>query len=102
MKKTITITLDEYDARLLEAALRATRRPYSSGEEVDRSQRRYVLGWMLRSVAAAIIRRGNMPAMLAVELRQETPQETEQRLRKQLPRPPLPPLPGGDSPRWWN
>jgi len=102
MKKTITITLDEYDARLLEAALRTTWRPFNSGEEVDRSQRRYVLGWMLRSVAAAIIRAGQMPAPLAVELRHETKAETEQRLRKQLPRSPLPPLPGGDSPRWWN
>lgn len=102
MKKTITITLDEYDARLLEAALRTTRRPFNSGEEVDRSQRRYVLGWMLRAVAAAIIRQGNMPAMLAVELRQETPQETKQRLRKQLPRPPLPPLPDNSASPWLN
>ncbi|MEQ2007532.1 MAG: hypothetical protein ABMA26_12105 [Limisphaerales bacterium] len=102
MKKTITITLDEYDARLLEAAIRTTRRPFSSGEEVDRSQRRYVLGWMLRSVAAAIIRQGNMPAPLAVELRHETEAETWQRLRKQLPRPSLPPLTGGGPPSWLN
>lgn len=102
MKKTITITLDEYDARLLEAALRTTRRPFSPGEEVDRSQLRYVLGWMLRSVAAAIIRQGNMPAPLAVELRQETRQETEERLRRQLPSPPPPPLPGSAPRPWWN
>jgi hypothetical protein len=102
MKRTITITLDEYDARLLEAAIRILCPPFSSGEEVDRSQRRYVLGWMLRSVAAAILRQGNMPAPLAVELRHETKAETEQRLRKQLPRPPLPPLPGGGSRSWLN
>lgn len=101
MKKTITITLDDRDARLLEAALRTTRRPCSPGEKVDRSQRRYVLGWMLRSVVAAIISQGNMPAPLAVELRHETPQETEQRLRGQLPRP-LPKLSGSAPRTWWN
>lgn len=99
MKKKITITLDEYDARVFERAVRIACRIRGDGDEPDGSNRRFVLRWIIGAVCSAIIRNGKMPKQLAVELRHETQEEMRQRVEKEFPRGPhdcsrmLPPNP---------
>ncbi len=84
MKNKLTITLDDHDAKLFDKAIRLACR-LGNAEEPQRNHRRFVLGWIIRAVSSAIIHEGQMPATLAVELREETPEETRQRLEKEIP-----------------
>lgn len=100
----IHLTLDDYDARLLEAAIRTA----CPGHSLP-ADRRWVLRWLILAGAAAIIREGKMPRPLAVELRKETEEETRQRLENELPQkieaPPSPPPRRWDPPQppsQWN
>ncbi len=87
MKTKFSITLDGYDAQLLDNAVRIACRMRGGGDEPDSSNRSFVLRWIIVAVCSAIIRRGEMPAQLAVELRHETKDETRQRLAKKIPGP---------------
>ncbi|MSU62125.1 MAG: hypothetical protein EXS31_06975 [Pedosphaera sp.] len=102
MKRTYTITLDDYDAALLEQAIRIACRLRGDGDETQRSNRSFVLRWILRAVSAAIIRRGEMPQRLAVELRHETREETRLRLEKKIPDGPRLYFRYNLPPAWWN
>ncbi|MBI3415173.1 MAG: hypothetical protein HY043_07610 [Verrucomicrobia bacterium] len=77
MKTRVTITLDGHDAELLEHAVRLA----GQKTDADASERRWVLRWFIRAASAAVIRDGEMPCPLAVELRHETWDETETRIR---------------------
>ncbi len=85
MKRTYTVTLDEYDAALLEKAVRIANGLRGDDDETQGSHRRYLLCWIISAVCSAIIRKGGMPRQLAVELRHETTEETRQRLEKKTP-----------------
>lgn len=85
MKTKFSITLDEYSSGLLDKAVRVACRMRGAGDDATGTHRRFVLRWIIGAVCAAIIRRGEMPKQLAVELRNETQEEMRQRLAKQLP-----------------
>jgi hypothetical protein len=88
VKRTITLTLDDYDAQVLDKAIRAACRLRGDGDEPDSSNRRFLLRWIIGAVCSAIIRKGEMPVQLVVELRHETTEETRQRLARKMPRGP--------------
>ena len=85
MKKKITLTLDAYDAQLLEKAVCTACRLRGDGDEPQSSHSRFVLRWIIGAVCSAIIRAGEMPEQLAVELRHETREEMRQRLGRKIP-----------------
>ena len=86
MKTKITLTLDEYDAAVLDKAIRIACKLRGDGDEPQSSHRRYLLRWIIGAVCSAIIRNGGMPRQLAVELRHESSVETRQRLTKEIPK----------------
>ena len=73
MKSKITLTLEDYDAQLLDKAVRIVCLLRGDGDEPDSSNRRFVLRWIVGAVCSAIIRNGEMPQQLAVERRHEIP-----------------------------
>lgn len=85
MKTKITCTLDEYEAQLLDRAIRVGCRLRGDGDEPESSNRRFILRWLIWSVCSAIIRNGEMSFPFAVDFRQETAEEQRQRLAKELP-----------------
>jgi len=85
VKKKLTITLDDYDAQLFEKAIRIACRLRGDGDEPQGSHRRFLLRWIIGAVCSSIIRKGEMPKMLAVELRHETKEETRQRVAREIP-----------------
>ncbi len=83
MKAKIALTLDDYDAAVLDNAVRIACK--LRGDEPQNSHRRYLLCWIIGAVCSAIIRKGAMPERLGVELRPETDEEMQQRLAKEIP-----------------
>ena len=98
MKKKITLTLDAYDAQMLDQAIRIACLLRGGGDEPRSSHQRYLLRWIIGAVCSAILRNGGMPRQLAVDLRHETQEEMRQRLERKIPASPneprrfLPPL----------
>ena len=85
MKTKFSLTLDDYEAQLLDQAIRVACRLRGAGDEPDSSHRRYLMRWIIIAVCSAIIRAGKMPKQLAVELRHETQEEMRQRLAGEIP-----------------
>jgi hypothetical protein len=84
-KLKITITLDEEDSALLQAAWPISRK--ITREELDRTsarsfngERKWFILWALRAVATEVIRTQGMPCPLGVDLRKEHPADTEARV----------------------
>ena len=105
MKTKITFTLDEYDAALLDQAVRRVLKLNIGNEATKPHHRSFLFRWMVHVVSAAIIRKGKLDLPFAVELRSETPEETRQRLAKKMPAGPdeprgFPPFNRGSYP--WN
>jgi len=85
-KIKLTITLNEYDAQLLEKALQTVYSPtFRQAYGVTSRNRNWVILWAIRSVSAAIIRAGKMSAPLAVELRSESEEESRTRMACEIP-----------------
>lgn len=85
-KITLTITLHEYDAKVLDKALQTVYGLTGFGrQDVTWRERNFVLGWAIRSVCAAIIRAGEMSVPFAVELRPQTEDEDRARTAGELP-----------------
>ena len=85
-KIKLTITLDEYDAKLLQTAVQ-TACGISSipGYGVTSRNRSWIIRWALCAVSSAIIRAGKMSTPLAVELRPESEEETRARMACEIP-----------------
>lgn len=85
-KITLTITLNEYDTKLLGKALETLYGPTRSRRyAVTSRDRNWVLGWAIRSVLAAIIRAGELAVPFAVECRPETEDEGRARMAGEIP-----------------
>jgi len=102
MKTKITLTLDDYHAQIFDEAVRIACRIRGDGDEPDRSNRRFVLRWIIGAVCSAIIRNKEMPQLLAVELREETREETRQRIQKEIPASPQDRRRSIPPPNAWN
>lgn len=85
-KIKLTITIDEYDAKMLDKALQTVYRlPGFGRQDVTSRDRNWVLRWAILSICRGIIRAGKMVTPLAVELRPETADETRARLAGEIP-----------------
>lgn len=85
MKTKITLTLDDYEARVFEKAVRIAVRLLDASDATTGDHRRFILRWIIGAVSSAIIRKGEMPKQLAVELRHETQEEMRKRVEKEIP-----------------
>jgi hypothetical protein len=73
-RRTFSVRLKPYTAEMLERAVRTMR-----GEHWRDYDKRWLLHWAIVAVARAVVKDGQMPVPMAVELRHETPEETAER-----------------------
>ena len=85
-KKTLSITLNEYEAKLLDKTLQTVYGLWNGKRyDVTWRDRNFVIRWAIVSVCAAIIRAGKLAVPFAVECRPETEDEGRARMAGEIP-----------------